>query len=32
MPPGMGGIQGFPLSASRRAVKTLVPCSAAVEM
>jgi len=28
----MGGIQGFPVSAPRGAVKTLVPCLAAVEM
>jgi len=28
----MGGIQGFPAIASRRAVKTLMPCLAAVEM
>ena len=29
---GMGGIQGRPRSASRRAVSTSVPCLAAVEM
>ena len=29
---GMGGIHGFPASASRRAVMTLMPCLAAVEM
>ena len=28
---GMGGIQGFPVRASRMAVKTLMPCLAAVE-
>jgi hypothetical protein len=27
----MGGIQGFPASASRMAVKTAIPCLAAVE-
>ena len=29
--PGIGGIQGFPASASRRAAKMLVPCLVAVE-
>ena len=28
---GMGGIQGFPVRASRMAVKTAIPCLAAVE-
>jgi hypothetical protein len=28
---GMGGIQGFPARASRMAVKTAIPCLAAVE-
>ena len=28
---GMGGIRGFPVRASRMAVKTAVPCLAAVE-
>jgi hypothetical protein len=28
---GMGGIQGFPARVSRMAVKTAVPCLAAVE-
>ncbi len=29
---GMGGVQGLPVSASRRAVSTFWPCLAAVEM
>jgi hypothetical protein len=29
---GMGGIQGLPVSASRRAVSAFWPCLAAVEM